>query len=343
VATIEVNLMKNLILMCVVLTTISSVVYASCLNQTDIDAINNISNSTNTSNVTLVSLFERLCTLNNSLINLTNTTNITSITINNTINQLNMTIANLTNTTNNTITSFNNTLNDFNSTLVNYTNETINETISNFTDVLNKSFDNRTTQMINDIWTIRGLPLTNQSNSISNDINNLYGNLSTISANVTATSFDINNKLLTLGNSLSLQVSNAVFPLWILMILLGAVSIYLFYLKPKYPKISLSTISLKGHRILPQQLGDESEIEHKDMREDIKTMRDFLSSHEEFSPTTRALAYTAYNDGELDSTDDALKFMRLTEPKVIIPKSPPKKIIKKPVKQDKPIEDTPTE
>lgn len=272
-------------------------VYAepSCFNSTQIETVNQLANATNTSNTSLINLFEYLCNYQIANISL---------------------LQNKSELLNNRTGEFNNSLTAVNSTFY--------DELEKLEARMNLHFIGNVSSIVNETYRQESLNLYNNFTADTNNVlNNFTAKFQSMLESQTdsiwksmATEEDVNAtkdylmlQIATLNKQNELSFGQNIFWGGILFLVAIGVLVYFKYFKFSYPKVETRFLP-KAVRKLPHMLDDEEELVEKDR---IRKMREFILKQVQYEGTTRATVYKKFLDGELETEDDILKEMEAIE------------------------------
>lgn len=274
---------------------LSTPAFASCLNSTQVETINQLANTTNTSNTSLINLFEYLCNYQDA--------NISSL-------------QNSSELLNNRTAEINNSLLSVNSTLY--------EELEKLEARMNYYFLDNVSTIINETYKQESLNLYNNFTSdtdnvlqnftvkfqsmLESQIDSIWEKMAT-KDDINATKDLLRTEIASINKQNELSFGQNIF--WggvIFLVAVGAL-VYFKYYKVSYPKVTARFMP-RPERKLPHMLDDEEELSLKDK---IRKMRDFILKQTQFEGTTRATAYKKFLDGELETEDDVMKEMEMLE------------------------------
>jgi len=278
-----------------VLIMLSAPVFASCMNSTQVETINQLANATNISNTSLISLFEYLCDYQ--------TANISSL--QNSSELLN----NKTGELNNSLSAVNSTFYDeleklearMNLRFLDNVSSIVNETYRQESLNLYNNFTNDTNSVLDNFTSKFQSMLESQTDSI-------WKSMAT-KEDVNATKDYLMTQVASVNKQNELSFGQNIFWGGVLFLAAIGVLIYFKYFRVSYPKVEARFLP-KAVRKLPHMLDDEEELVEMDR---IRKMREFILKQTQFEGTTRANVYKKFLDGELETEDDVMKEMEMLE------------------------------
>jgi len=274
---------------------LSTPAFASCMNSTQLETVNQLANATNISNASLANLFEYLCSYQNA--------NISSL-------------YNSSELLNNRTGEFNNSLLSINSTFY--------DEMAKLEARVSLHFLGNVSSIINSTYKQESLNLYNNfTNDTNNMLNNFTSKFQSMLESQTdsiwkqmATKQDINAtkdylmlQVASVNKQNELSFGQNIF--WGGILFLAAIGalVYFKYFRVSYPKVEARFLP-KAVRKLPHMLDDEEELTEMDR---IRKMREFILKQAQYEGTTRATAYKKFLDGELETEDDVMKEMEMLE------------------------------
>lgn len=308
--------MKNLIIIGIMFLFLSTAAFAECLNSTQLELLNNLSNTTGIDNTTLIGIFNQSCSKIDGLYNITANLNSSLNLTNAYLNQSFEMYYNLSGNVSNFSANLNSTVSLAINTTVNNTvsymmNSTINDTIINYT---NTKYANDKSDIYlslkNNVTDEFGQRLSDVQKGVDSFKVEVW-NRTLTKDELNVTSSDIESRVYRYVDAVDKQISTYMFITLIVVVAGVAGYGYLRY-KPNFGVLKGRVNKLESTRMSPQDLDTDEE---EDVKTSIKDMRTFILEQDNFTLEARKKVYEKFLNQEIKTENEAIEELMLTDPK----------------------------